>query len=70
MKRILLGFVFMLAATWCFGQNRQAILKVMHTQEEAWNRGDIEGFMTTYWKSDSLVFVGENSPHLWLANNA
>jgi uncharacterized protein (TIGR02246 family) len=62
MKRILLSFVFILAATCCFAQNRQAILKVMHTQEEAWNRGDIEGFMQTYWKSDSLVFVGKTAP--------
>lgn len=28
----------------------------MALQEEAWNQGDIEGFMQAYWKSDSLVF--------------
>ena len=43
-------------------QDRQAILKVMHVQQECWNRGDITGFMQTYWHSDSLMFVGKNGP--------
>jgi beta-aspartyl-peptidase (threonine type) len=25
-------------------------------QVDAWNRGDLEGFMTAYWKSPDLVF--------------
>jgi ketosteroid isomerase-like protein len=62
MRKILLSLALMLVAVYCFAQDRQAILKVMHTQEEAWNRGDIESFMTTYWKSDSLVFVGKTAP--------
>jgi ketosteroid isomerase-like protein len=33
------------------------IRKVMDDQAVAWNRGDIDGFMTGYWKSDKLVFV-------------
>ncbi|HVV56403.1 MAG TPA: nuclear transport factor 2 family protein, partial [Mucilaginibacter sp.] len=28
----------------------------------AWNRGDVEGFMQGYWKSDSLMFVGSSPP--------
>ena len=35
---------------------RQLLLK----QTESWNRGNIEGFMQTYWKSDSLMFIGKN----------
>jgi ketosteroid isomerase-like protein len=31
---------------------------LLDQQAEAWNRGDIEGFMQTYWKSDQTVFVG------------
>ena len=27
-------------------------------QTTAWNRGDMEGFMKTYWQSDSLMFIG------------
>lgn len=30
----------------------------MRAQESAWNNGDIQGFMTYYWKSDSLKFIG------------
>ncbi len=29
---------------------------------QAWNRGDIDGYMLGYWKSDSLVFVGKTAP--------
>ena len=35
------------------------IRKLLHTQTLAWNRGDIEGFMQTYWKNDSLMFIGK-----------
>lgn len=37
-----------------------AIRQLLQTQTETWNRGDINGFMQTYWKSDSLQFVGRN----------
>jgi ketosteroid isomerase-like protein len=30
----------------------------MKAQELAWNKGDINGFMEYYWKSDSLKFIG------------
>lgn len=30
----------------------------MQTQEDAWNRGDLEAFMDAYWHSDSLQFIG------------
>jgi uncharacterized protein (TIGR02246 family) len=32
------------------------IRAVLSKQTEAWNRGDIEGFMQGYWKSDETVF--------------
>lgn len=37
------------------------IEKVMTDQVAAWNRGDIEGFMDGYWKSDEMRFVSGNS---------
>lgn len=40
--------------------DRQAILTVMHNQQEAWNRADMDTFMKGYWKSDSLTFIGSN----------
>lgn len=33
-----------------------AIRAVLAAQDEAWNRGDLDGFMQTYWKSDRLRF--------------
>jgi len=33
------------------------ILGVLHGQAEAWNRGDIDGYMEGYWNSDSLLFT-------------
>jgi ketosteroid isomerase-like protein len=30
-------------------------------QEDSWNRGDFEGFMATYWKSDKMCFQSGNS---------
>lgn len=38
--------------------DQQKVEALMHQQEACWNRADIDGFMTTYWKSDSLQFIG------------
>lgn len=32
------------------------VVAVLTAQVEAWNRGDIDAFMETYWKSDRLSF--------------
>lgn len=34
-----------------------AIREVLDKQVAAWNRGDIDGFMEGYWKSEKLTFV-------------
>lgn len=34
------------------------IRAVMDTQVAAWNAGDVDTFMQSYWKSDETVFVG------------
>lgn len=36
----------------------KTIRDIMAKQEAAWNRGDQEGFMSGYWQSDSLKFIG------------
>ncbi len=38
------------------------ILKLLEYQRQAWNKGDLEGYMQGYVKSDSLVFVGKSGP--------
>jgi beta-aspartyl-peptidase (threonine type) len=33
-----------------------AVLQVMHSQQSAWNKRDLEGFMAGYWNSPDLTF--------------
>src|SRR3954447_23376983 len=61
MKEILLLTIVVLA---CFVSGlaqdpkaEAAIRKVMDDQAAAWNKGDIDGFMAGYWKSENLTFV-------------
>lgn len=35
----------------------QAIKTMLKTQQDCWNKGDIEGFMQGYWNSEELVFT-------------
>ena len=37
-----------------------AIKKVLYTQQECWNNGDIDGFMEGYWNSEELIFTSLN----------
>ncbi len=62
MKKLLLCCLLALAANLCFAQDKQAILKVLSVQNQAWNRGDLDAFMQGYWRSDSLLFVGKSGP--------
>lgn len=45
-----------------YSQNQgvEVITQLMMKQEAAWNKGDIDGFMEHYWKSDSLKFIGKS----------
>ena len=36
-----------------------AIEKTMQTQTEAWNRGDVDGFMTAYKESVDTTYIGK-----------
>jgi uncharacterized protein (TIGR02246 family) len=36
------------------------IQSVLHAQQDAWNRGDIDGFMNGYARSASTVFISED----------
>jgi uncharacterized protein (TIGR02246 family) len=40
--------------------DRTAIRAVLDAQQEAWNRGDINAFLTGYWHSPDLTFSGSN----------
>ncbi len=38
------------------------IRKLIQQQVDAWNEGNLDKFMETYWKSDRLSFVGSRGP--------
>ena len=40
------------------GSAEAQIRAVLDMQSAAWNRGDIDTFMTGYWKSEETEFVG------------
>jgi ketosteroid isomerase-like protein len=42
---------------------RKAIGDVLHAQQDAWNRGDLEAFMTGYWNSPELTFFSGAKEH-------
>ena len=37
------------------------ICEILHAQQRAWNRGDIDGFMNGYARSRSTIFVSEDT---------
>jgi beta-aspartyl-peptidase (threonine type) len=42
---------------------KAVIENVLHTQQEAWNRHDLEGFMAGYWNSPQLTFFSGAKEH-------
>jgi uncharacterized protein (TIGR02246 family) len=42
-----------------------AIRAVLDAQAAAWNRGDVDGYMEGYAKSDDTMFVGTDVTHGW-----
>ena len=61
MKNFLL-FLFIMPALFCTAQSKDesAIREILNEQTQAWNQGNIERFMKTYWENDSLMFIGKN----------
>jgi uncharacterized protein (TIGR02246 family) len=40
--------------------DREAITSVITAQQSAWNRGDVDAFLTGYWRSPELTFSGSS----------
>lgn len=59
MKKTFPLFLFFLSLT-AFGQSNdeKEVRKILNTQNEAWNRGEVDAFMVGYWENDSLMFIG------------
>lgn len=67
LRSIILAACLIILTQTAFAQQRPsgdeaAIRNIMAAQTDAWNRGDLVHFMTGYWKSDSLIFIGRSGP--------
>jgi hypothetical protein len=63
MRKIYLAtFITFFLFTIATAQSKDELLirNAMNEQLSAWNLGNIDLFMTTYWRSDSLKFIGKN----------
>lgn len=59
---ILLMIIFLPVMSYAQRADEEAVRQVMKMQTEAWNKGNLEDFMKTYWKNDSLIFIGKSGP--------
>jgi uncharacterized protein (TIGR02246 family) len=39
-------------------KDRAAITQLITSQQDSWNKGDVDAFMSAYWKSPDLTFSG------------
>lgn len=39
-------------------KDRRAISQLLTTQQDDWNKGNVDAFMSAYWKSPDLTFSG------------
>jgi len=70
MKRLSFVLIFIFITVVSFAQSKaeKMIRSSMDKQISCWNNGDIEGFMNTYWKNDSLMFIGKSGVTYGWAN--
>jgi len=64
MRTILIIKLILLLSHSIFAQSNEKleILRVLESQRLSWNDGNLEQYMTGYWQSDSLLFVGKRGP--------
>ena len=61
-KTILLIHVILVSTLAVNAQSKdeKSISTILEQQTIEWNNGNLEGFMSGYWKNDSLMFVNNN----------
>lgn len=64
---LVITFVFVFSIAAQTDKSSTAIRKIMDDQTAAWNRGDLDAFMSIgYWRSDKLKFVsGDRITYGW-----
>ena len=60
-KLFLLVAILFVVKSKAQNQDENEVRNLLLQQTEAWNRGDINGFMHTYWENDSLMFIGKDA---------
>lgn len=60
MKSILFSLFLISGLQVVAQEDAMAIQNLLATQTATWNKGDLDGFMQTYWRNDSLLFVGKS----------
>lgn len=53
-------FAFLFITATAQSKDELLIRAAMAEQLRAWNAGDINAFMKTYWQNDSLMFIGKS----------
>lgn len=56
----LLSICFLSLPAFAQNKDEQIILNAINIQKNAWNNGDLNLFMETYWHNDSLMFIGKS----------
>lgn len=56
----LLLIIFVITSSFAQNKDEAAVRNLLADQTKEWNNGNIPAFMETYWKSDSLMFIGKN----------
>lgn len=64
MKKLQFLLLLLFLTTTVFAQtaDQTKIAKLLEQQRQDWNKGNILEYMSGYWNSDSLVFIGKNGP--------
>lgn len=59
-KLFLLALLFAATHSTAQTKDEKQILSILEKQTQAWNCGDLNSFMSGYWKNDSLMFIGKS----------
>ena len=61
MRRLLIIAIICFVSVHSIAQTKDEIVirNMLNEQLKAWNKGDLNAFMQTYWHSDSLMFIGK-----------
>lgn len=62
MKKLFIALLIIFSSIISLAQGMEelAIRKVLDNQVTAWNTGNLDKFMQTYWQNDSLMFIGKS----------